>query len=1058
MATKQLLLLAVATLVFASVADSKINIDPVSAKSVAAAFQEAMKEEQPLLEEEIRKAQTLKHKALVHTHLRSPKDAPVAELSASDSGEWASDFERDVSELVMGLSKGGLAATPMGNSVQKIADLIQKDMMPKVLAAHAANQKALDKLAKDLASCGSTKNLELAAADKRKVTYQASSKSHKSCRSTEASLYSENVDCRKEWRAAKDAKELKCKAYLEISKKYGDSQRNHQIVSKAGSEDVESYLTRITGTICGKPGGGKPPAPPCGMLCDFTKYKIACEEATKKYNDLVKKCKALDKKWNEKRKACDNIQDTMDGASCKWATETKDACESYSGCYIAKKTVYDALVEATTSENKNKTASEPDRKAEWRGLKRMQCLITAFGDGSVTAAEVVACKNKTHSTDHLTTVYPKLPALEKCVVPNLFPTTADYKKAEFVPLPTLAKGKLDANECSSLKVVSITPATGSPGTCKCERVSMNGPWSPGSMVKCSNCLDVSNSKAKNSCPDGTKLFSPRSRQDWETFLKSASPLRAPNWIVDVTRPFNGCVDCAIIIEKKAGDPTKDEPAPPMNSENAGQQKAPFSQRWMTTDGSPWWLRSSGYLAPTGDYNANCYFDLLGNPSNANSVTFKDNKCNYHSKSYYCQPVKLSLKPKAGSPTGCTCKKVELMGQYSAQVVIKCERCLDVYKSKDKNSCPSGTKIFSPRSRADWKTFLRSAIPLRAPHWIIDVTRPQNGCGGCTDHVMNSGVAAQRTWVTSDGSPWWLRSTSYHQPNGDYLANCYMDLWGKPANENSLAFDDGNCNFHSRSYYCQSLKTTTTTTTTTPKPKAGKELKYMSSFKTYSHRSSNFHPQGMCYDPKTKNLALQLQSDRYIRFLDANNGASKGSISTGMHHSTSVACSPTDYYIADYTGNSGMQDMYKVTRAGSKSNYGSLKVGYGGFPLVVVGSQMVRTEHSTTYNWNNLDELKFSSLSTPDSITASTRTGISGGIGGLCYSGLNIFALGWTTSTGGFKVHRLNDKTNTLESTFSGSCSSGSASAIACSSTELWVYCWVNTNSATGATINKYSLN
>jgi len=142
--------------------------------------------------------------------------------------------------------------------------------------------------------------------------------------------------------------------------------------------------------------------------------------------------------------------------------------------------------------------------------------------------------------------------------------------------------------------------------------------------------------------------------------------------------------------------------------------------------------------------------------------------------------------------------------------------LDVYKSKDKNSCPSGTKIFSPRTRADWKTFLTSATPLRNPHWIIDVTRPQNGCGGCTGHVMNSGVAAQATWGTSDGSPWWLRSTSYSQPNGDYLANCYLDLWHKPANENSVTFDDGNCNFHARSYYCQSLKTTTTTTTT---PKA-----------------------------------------------------------------------------------------------------------------------------------------------------------------------------------------------------------------------------------------------
>jgi len=41
----------------------------------------------------------------------------------------------------------------------------------------------------------------------------------------------------------------------------------------------------------------------------------------------------------------------------------------------------------------------------------------------------------------------------------------------------------------------------------------------------------------------------------------------------------------------------------------------------------------------------------------------------------------------------------------------------------------------------------------------------------------------------------------------------MDLWNNPANENSVTFDDGSCNYHSSSYYCQSLKTTTTTTTT-----------------------------------------------------------------------------------------------------------------------------------------------------------------------------------------------------------------------------------------------------
>jgi len=806
MATKQLQLLVVAALVFASAAvnDSKTLIDPLVAKDVRAAFQEALKDEEPLLREEIQKSQRLNHKALVHSHLRPSKDVP-AEMSAGESGAWASDFERDVSELVMGLSKGGLGATPMGDSVQKISDLITKDMMPKVLAGHAANQKALDKLAKDLESCSSTKTSELAIADKRKVTYEASSKSHKSCRVTEASLYTENVDCHKEWKAAKESKELKCKAYLEISKKYGESQANQQIVTKAGSEDVESYLTRISSTICGKPGPGKPPAPPCGMLCDFRKYKIACEEATKKYNDLVKKCKSLDTKWLVQRKSCDSIQDTMDGASCKWATETKDACEAYAGCYNGKKAIYDALVTATKSENANKTASQKDRMAEWRGLKRMQCLIEAFADKSVTDAEVKACKDKEHKTDHLETVYPKLPELAKCVVPNLFPTTAEYKKAEFVPLPTLAKGKLDGNECSSLKETSTTPATGSPTSCKCERVSMNGPWTPGTLVKCSNCLDVARSAQKNSCPIGTKLFAPQSRQDWETFIKSAQPLRAPNFIVDITRPFPGCVRpfCAPSGNTDAA----------MNSQSQVQLNMPLSQRWATQDGSPWWLRSSPYAAPTGDYQANCYLDV--GYGNANSVTLKDNSCNYHAKSYYCQPMKLSLTPKAGSPTGCMCKKVELMGQYTAQILIKCEKCLDVYRSKDKNSCPSGTKLFSPRTRADWKTFIASAIPLRSPHWIIDVTRPQNGCGGCTNFEMNSGVAAQATWGTSDGSPWWLRSSKYSQPNGDYTANCYLNLWDSPSTENSVTFDDGNCNFHSRSYYCQSLKTTTTTTTTPP---------------------------------------------------------------------------------------------------------------------------------------------------------------------------------------------------------------------------------------------------
>merc|ERR1711865_370359 len=213
----------------------------------------------------------------------------------------------------------------------------------------------------------------------------------------------------------------------------------------------------------------------------------------------------------------------------------------------------------------------------------------------------------------------------------------------------------------------------------------------------------------------------------------------------------------------------------------------------------------GYSEPNGDYHANCYLDLWHTPKNEDSITWNDGSCSYHAKSYYCQLAKMSLKPKPGSPTGCVCENVALTGKYSAKMLIKCKSCLDVRKSTQKNSCPMGTKLFSPASRADWKVLIDSAKPLRSPHWIIDVTRPQNGCGGCTGSPMNSGVAAQRTWGTADSSPWWLRSSRYSEPNGDYHANCFLDLWHTPANENSVTWNDGNCNYHSNSYYCQPVK-------------------------------------------------------------------------------------------------------------------------------------------------------------------------------------------------------------------------------------------------------------
>jgi hypothetical protein len=770
------------------------EMDTVTAKETELAFQEALREELPGYRDmELIAAKpphiTAKpqpHPASFQGMVPKPSNAHVVhstsvqEVVPKPSDDHVSEFEKDVTDLVLGLAKGGAAATPFGGSVQKIKDVIVKDMMPKVQGAHAANQKELVRLAKSVEGCVITKNVALRKAIPSDRIYKGTSKMHKTCRTTEAALHTDTMEAWTDMKAKKKIKEELCKSFSLLSKKLGEQQNNRAIVAKSNSEAVETYVKRITRTFCGAPGGkGKGGNGKGGFLDQFLVAKEKCEVATKAYNGANTKFIKLDKQWHAQRLKCDNIQDAMDGSACKHAVAVKDACETFEECWKDKKEAYD-IVEKTSKQE------EVDRKAEWRGLKRMLCVIDAFADGKVDNAEILKCKSSTHSVVHLSLAYPKIKPMDVCETPALYPYSGEYKKREFTPLPALAKGKVDANECSGMIEISTEPAAGSPSGCKCDRVTLNGPYSTGALVKCTNCRDIRRSKDKNSCPQDTKLFSPQGRTDWDTFLKSAGPLRAPHWVIDVTRPQNGCGGCTRYF---------------MNSKIRQQST------WRTSDGSPWWLRSTRYNEPNGDYHANCYLDLWRAPKNSDSVTWNDGSCSYHSKSYYCQSKKISLTPKPGSPSGCVCKKVEIITgrTYSPGMLLKCTNCLKVRRSSDKNSCPVGTKVFAPRSREDWKAFIGSSTPLRAPHWIIDVTRPQNGCGGCTRHPMNSGAAAQATWRTADGSAWWLRSSRYNEPNGDYRANCYLDLWHSPANENSVTFNDANCNYHSISYYCQTVK-------------------------------------------------------------------------------------------------------------------------------------------------------------------------------------------------------------------------------------------------------------
>jgi hypothetical protein len=158
----------------------------------------------------------------------------------------------------------------------------------------------------------------------------------------------------------------------------------------------------------------------------------------------------------------------------------------------------------------------------------------------------------------------------------------------------------------------------------------------------------------------------------------------------------------------------------------------------------------------------------------------------------------------GSPSGCTATLVQLNGEYSPGPLVRVDNGHTTYRRTDQNSCPEGFKIYSPRSAEDWRTIEASVNfnEFNSPYNIVDVTRPSQGCGGCTGNAMNSDNAAQvgSGWTTDDGSPWFLRNGAFGEPNGDYTANCYLHLWS-PSN-GEVYFNDGSCHYHSNRYLCQ----------------------------------------------------------------------------------------------------------------------------------------------------------------------------------------------------------------------------------------------------------------
>ena len=73
------------------------------------------------------------------------------------------------------------------------------------------------------------------------------------------------------------------------------------------------------------------------------------------------------------------------------------------------------------------------------------------------------------------------------------------------------------------------------------------------------------------------------------------------------------------------------------------------------------------------------------------------------------------------------------------------------------------------------------------------------CDTCAMRNPTSYGSGCSDWKVPDGGRWWLRDSTYGEPNGDYDGNCWLSMYNHSAGD--IQFNDGNCSYATTKYLC-----------------------------------------------------------------------------------------------------------------------------------------------------------------------------------------------------------------------------------------------------------------
>eukprot|EP00930_Biecheleria_cincta_P097827 TRINITY_DN89515_c0_g1_i1.p1 TRINITY_DN89515_c0_g1~~TRINITY_DN89515_c0_g1_i1.p1 ORF type:complete len:437 (-),score=72.66 TRINITY_DN89515_c0_g1_i1:300-1610(-) len=372
-----------------------------------------------------------KHKQAHALSLSQKEKLYMPEKSALD------EMEASLVSMAKERITQGSAAANLTDFLSQIQQIIDQTMVTSILSRYNASQTLLDTTWANYTAGGCQ-----APGNAPWSQYTPYNDQHVTCRAEIQAVYTSYQSCRDDQAVIDTAAQARCAAYNQLNTMSKYSPSPCVMPPLTATPTIGNYLRHMLQYWQTE-------------KANLIAAREGCQNVTTTSGPNVD-CNSLYCTWLQKRYECDQYQQRFENGACSLSREY--TCSIYTGCMTAKKNAYDA---AHASAN----ASQPGLQAEWRAVKRIECLISALGyPASQLQAQIDACIALTHSTTQVTFTFygptTPVPVCDQTLYANMTPGNAAFSTRWYSGISSSVSAVEDGRQVGS-------PKTCASSTCDC---------------------------------------------------------------------------------------------------------------------------------------------------------------------------------------------------------------------------------------------------------------------------------------------------------------------------------------------------------------------------------------------------------------------------------------------------------------------------------------------------------------------------------------------------------------------------------------------------------------